>query len=137
MGPDGTVDVSHRGGPPGFLQFKPATGVLTWDEYVGDGMFKSAGNIRATGTMALLVPELPSGDAVELVGTAGIRVRRRDKQPRTAGLLHQRDEYPIQGVMTCHINAAYRLRGLTHPRERLERRQRVTSASSVYEQQPQ
>lgn len=137
VSPDGTVDVSHRGGPPGFLRLDPTASVLAWDEFVGDGMFKSAGNIRATGTIALLVPDLASGDAVELLGAAQVHVSRRDRRPRADALLHQREEYPVQGGITCRVTAAYRLHGLTHPRERLERRQRVTSASPVQEQYPQ
>jgi hypothetical protein len=70
VSPDGGPDVAHRGGPPGFLELDAATRRLTWNEYVGDGVFKSAGNIRATGTMTLLVPDPDSGDGVELLGHA-------------------------------------------------------------------
>jgi hypothetical protein len=136
VSPDGTIDVSHRGGGEGFLEYDSRARVLAWDEYVGDGMFKSAGNIRATGRLTLLVPDLATGDAVELCGRAEVEVRRRDEQPRTTGLLHQQEAYPVQGRLTCQVTAAYRLRALTHPRHRLEKRQRVTSASSVQEQQP-
>lgn len=46
LSPEGKPDVAHRGGPPGFIQLDPSAQMLTWQEYVGDGVFKSAGNIR-------------------------------------------------------------------------------------------
>jgi len=137
ISPGGVADVSHRGGPAGFLRLDPEAGSLEWDEYVGDGMLKSAGNIRATGRMSLLIPDLASGDAVELAGHARVRIVQRDKRPRTESLLQHKEEFPIQGYMTCNIEAAYRLAGLTHPRRRLEKRARVTSASSTDQQAPQ
>ncbi|HXH20524.1 MAG TPA: pyridoxamine 5'-phosphate oxidase family protein [Dehalococcoidia bacterium] len=137
ISPDGIVDVSHRGGPPGFLRLDPPAARLEWDEYVGDGMLKSAGNIRATGRFSLLVPDLTSGDAVELSGTASVRLLRRDKRPRTEGLQQHREDFPVQGYMSCTLEAAFRLTALMNPRRRLEKRQRVTSASPIGQQAPQ
>ncbi|MGE3985151.1 MAG: pyridoxamine 5'-phosphate oxidase family protein [Dehalococcoidia bacterium] len=137
VSPAGVVDVSHRGGEPGFLEFEAANARLSWDEYVGDGMFKSAGNIRAGGRFTLLVLDLASGDAAELHGTAGYETLRTAKQARTDGLEQHPDHFPVQGRMSCRVEAAYRLDALTHPRRRLERRQRVTSCSTTDEQAPQ
>lgn len=134
--PDGVVDVSHRGGPAGFLRWD-AAGCLDWDEFVGDGMLKSAGNIRATGRMSLLVPDLTTGDALELQGRADVQVVQRDKRPRTEGLLQHQEDFPVQGRMSCRIEAVFRLTSFTHPRRRLEKRARVTSASSTDAQAPQ
>ena len=76
VAPDGQPDVSHRGGPPGFLSLDVANGCVSWPEFVGDGMFKSAGNVRGTSQASLLVLDLASGDAAELRGTATYRTRR-------------------------------------------------------------
>jgi hypothetical protein len=135
VSPDGVIDVSHRGGPPGFLRLDAET--VVWEEYVGDGMFKSAGNIRATGTMALLVPDLATGDALELTGHAEVQVRRRDKQPRMDALLQNKHEHPVQGLVTCTVGEAFRLERFMQPRKRLEKRLRVTSASATEQQYPQ
>jgi hypothetical protein len=131
------IDVSHRGGVPGFLEFDAATASLAWDEYVGDGMFKSAGNVRAGGCFTLLVLDLATGAAAELHGSAVYVTSRTAKEARTDGLEQHDERFPVQGRMTCQVEAAYRLDGLTHPRRRLAKRRRVTSRSSKSEQAPQ
>jgi hypothetical protein len=136
VNPEGLVDVSHRGGEPGFLEFDAANASLSWDEYVGDGMFKSAGNIRAGGRFTLLVLDLATGDAAELHGTARYETLRTAKEARTDGLEQHNERFPVQGRMSCRVEAAFRLDGVTHPRRRLETRQRVTSRSSTHEQAP-
>jgi hypothetical protein len=135
VSPTGQIDVSHRGGEPGFLEYDSAGG-LAWDEYVGDGMFKSAGNVRASGRFTLLVLDLPTGDAAELHGTATYTTLRTAKEARSSGLEQHRDPYPVQGRMTCRVEEAYRLDALTLPRRRLEKRQRVTSRSALEQQAP-
>jgi hypothetical protein len=137
VSPDGQPDVSHRGGDAGFLRFDPARGTLSWSEYVGDGMFKSAGNIRATGIATLLVLDLDSGDAAELTGTAVYNTLRTAKQARTDALERHSEQYPVQGAMSLQIQRATRLESLIGSRRRIEKALRVTSASSIDEQAPQ
>ena len=115
VSPGGQPDVSHRGGPPGFLKLNVASDLLTWSEFVGDGMFKSAGNVRASATVSLLMLDLESGDAAQLSGHGEYRTVLRYKQPRTDGLMTNRDPYPVQGEMSVALTAAWRLRGLTSP----------------------
>jgi uncharacterized protein len=134
VSPEGMPDVAHRGGPPGFLELNAAT--LTWSEYVGDGVFKSAGNIRANGVMTLLVADLDSGDGVELSGHATYRNLRASRNQRLSPLEQHQKDFPMQGVMTCKINRAARLRELIRPRRRLEKTA-VTSRSTTDEQAPQ
>jgi hypothetical protein len=137
IGPDGGPDVAHRGGPPGFLELDPSGRRLTWPEYVGDGVFKSAGNVRATGIMTLLVPDHESGDGVELVGRGEYRNIRPERRQRVDSLVQHRDPFPVQGQITCEVTRAVRLRQLLHPRQRIERAIKVTSRSTVDEQAPQ
>ncbi len=134
VSPAGLPDVSHRGGPAGFLTL--AGGVLSWPEYVGDGMFKSAGNVRATGAATLLVLELATGDAAELWGHAAYTTARREPEPRAAGLLQGRDPFPVQGAMRLHLAGAARLTSLMHPRHRAGVTERITSCSPIAEQAP-
>ena len=136
VSPAGMPDVAHRGGKPGFLQFDPAARRLAWSEFVGDGVFKSAGNVRATGTMALLVPDLASGDGAVLFGRAEYVTDAGQRAQREDALVQHREEFPPQGRMTCTIARAERLIGLVHPRERIARAPRVTSRSTVPEQKP-
>ncbi len=51
--PDGQPDCSFKGGPPGFVRIL-APDRLVFPDYDGNGMFKSLGNIRATGRVGLL-----------------------------------------------------------------------------------
>ena len=135
ISPDGGPDVAHRGGPPGFLSLDAAARRLAWPEYLGDGVFKSAGNVRATGTMTLLVVDLDTGDGAELVGRGdytNVRTERRRVEP----LVQHRDPFPVQGTMACDVSHALRLRGLMLPRRRIERAIKVTSRSPVHDQAP-
>ena len=136
VSPAGMPDVAHRGGKPGFLQFDPGARRLAWTEFVGDGVFKSAGNVRATGTMALLVLDLASGDGAVLFGRAEYVTDAGQRAQREDALVQHREEFPPQGRMTCAIARAERLSGLAHPRERIARAPRVTSRSTVPEQKP-
>ncbi|BCX03504.1 MAG: hypothetical protein KatS3mg053_1442 [Candidatus Roseilinea sp.] len=136
VSPQGMPDVAHRGGPPGFLDLNVAAQRLEWSEYVGDGVFKSAGNVRANGVMTLLVPDLESGDGVELIGRAAYRNLRAGRDQRLSPLEQHREDFPVQGVITCEISRAVRLRELIRPRRRLGKTA-VTSRSTVDEQAPQ
>jgi uncharacterized protein len=136
ISPEGGPDVAHRGGPPGFLEFDPAARRLTWGEYVGDGVFKSAGNIRANGAMTLLVPDLESGDGVELIGQGQYINRRTQRGQRLDPLVQQPEHFPLQGVMTFEISQALRLQALMPPRRRIKKTT-ITSRSTVDEQAPQ
>jgi len=136
VSPEGGPDVAHRGGSTGFLELNPANRQLKWSEYVGDGVFKSAGNIRATGTVTLLLPDLDTGDGLELVGRATYRNLRTGRKQRLDALEQHREAQPVQGVMTLEINQALRLRDLMRPRRRLEKTT-ITSRSTVDEQAPQ
>lgn len=137
VSPGGGPDVAHRGGPPGFLTIDAATRTLTWPEFVGDGVFKSAGNVRATGRITLLVVDTGTGDGVELIGNAAYTNVRTQRSARLDPLVQFRDHYPLQGTMTCALECAIRLRGVMHPRTRIEKALKVTSNSTVDEQAPQ
>jgi len=136
LSPDGGPDVAHRGGPPGFIELEPG-GALHWPEYVGDGVFKSAGNVRATGHFTLLVVDAESGDGAELVGKAGYTNTRPERRARVDALVQHRDPFPQQGVIEGTVVEASRLERVIHTRRRVDRTLRVTSASSVGEQAPQ
>jgi uncharacterized protein len=133
--PDGAPDVAHRGGPPGFLKLANDGRKLTWVEYVGDGVFKSAGNVRSTGDFTLLVPDLETGDGVELVGRATYTNHRSDR--RVDPLIQHSEAFPVQGIMDCDITAAFRLRGVWHPRKRIAKAVKITSQHAAHDQAPQ
>lgn len=65
-----SVDVSHRGGRPGFLSIEGDT--LVWPEYAGNSYFNTLGNLLLEPRCALLVPDFATGDLLHLSGTAEI-----------------------------------------------------------------
>ena len=126
VNPAGQPDVSHKGGPAGFVDFDAATRRLSWPELIGNGMFKSAGNVRATGTVSLLALDLASGDAYEFSGRGEYRTELRHEQPRESGLWPSEFDFPTQGVMTVQVEQITLLRGLILPRQRLESQAKIT-----------
>ncbi len=137
ISPAGQPDVSHRGGPPGFFTLDAETQRLTWTEYVGDGMLKSAGNIRTNGIATLLLLDLDSGDAFELAGRAEYTTILRNKRPREEGLERHKEDFPTQGAMTLHVESVSSLRSLIRPRRRVGTAPKITSCSELEEQMPQ
>jgi predicted pyridoxine 5'-phosphate oxidase superfamily flavin-nucleotide-binding protein len=74
-GPDGTpaMDVSHRGGKPGFLRLDDDSGV-TIPDFAGNRYFNTLGNILCTGRAGLVVPDFETGDVLLLTGGAAVGV---------------------------------------------------------------
>jgi hypothetical protein len=135
--PDEKPDVAHRGGPPGFLNLDTANQSLSWQEFVGDGIFKSAGNIRCTNKFTLLVPDFESGDGIEITGQGVFHNLRFDKKERADPLVKHKEDFPIQGIMNCNNIRAFKLTGLLNPRKRLDKAIRITSKMPAWEQAPQ
>lgn len=136
VSPEGRPDVSHKGGPTGFMTFDPNSHLLTWPELIGNGMFKSAGNVRATGTVAVLALDLDSGDAYELCGRGEYRTELRYGEPRESGLWISEQHFPTQGVMTIHVEEVTLLKGMILPRRRVEAEGKITACSPREDQAP-
>jgi len=136
VSPSGMPDVSHRGGPPGFLSLDAPSATLTWSEFVGDGMLKSAGNVRANGQITLLVIDLPTGDAAELTGQATYETLMTRQRARTEGLERHRDPFPPQGRIAMKIETSERLSALMPSRRPIDLA-KLNSSSPLEEQEPQ
>lgn len=65
------LDVSHRGGRPGFLRVD-AGGRISFPDFSGNNLFNTAGNIVADGRIGLFVPDFDTGDALFATGRATI-----------------------------------------------------------------
>lgn len=65
------VDVSHRGGRPGFVRVE-ADGSLTIPDYFGNFLFNTLGNIEQDRRAGLLFVDFASGDLLQLTGAAWI-----------------------------------------------------------------
>lgn len=68
---DSGIDVSHRGGRPGFVRVESGTR-LRIPDYAGNGMFNTLGNIYASGFAGILVMDFTQGKQLQLIGDAGI-----------------------------------------------------------------
>ncbi len=74
-GPNGAaaMDVSHRGGKPGFLRLNDDNGI-TIPDFNGNRYFNTLGNILCTGRAGLIVPDFDSGDLLLLNGDAAVGI---------------------------------------------------------------
>lgn len=70
VGPAGGVDISHRGGRPGFVRTKGD--VLSIPDFRGNRYFNTLGNLLGEPRSALLFPDFDSGDLLQLQGVATI-----------------------------------------------------------------
>jgi hypothetical protein len=68
------VDVSHRGGPPGFIGIDDGPGGLrlTLPDYLGNFFFNTLGNLLAWPLAGLLVPDHEDGSLLQLVARATV-----------------------------------------------------------------
>ncbi|HLF78608.1 MAG TPA: pyridoxamine 5'-phosphate oxidase family protein [Dehalococcoidia bacterium] len=136
VGEAGLPDVSHRGGARGFISLDTTSSTMHWSELIGNGMLKSAGNVRANGTLTLLVLDVETGDAYELSGRGTYETKLRYDEPRSSGLWPHHEDFPVQGEMSVRVTEAWRLQSLIRPRRKLEDEDKVTSCSPVEDQVP-
>ena len=76
------VDVSHRGGPAGFIaQELGASGGLRLriPDYAGNNAFNTLGNISVHPRAGLLVPDFTSGDLLSLAGACTLEWSGRER----------------------------------------------------------
>lgn len=68
------VDVSHRGGRPGFVKLTEEEGrtVLTVPDFSGNNFFNTLGNIAANPRAGLLFIDYAAGNVLSLTGSAGV-----------------------------------------------------------------
>lgn len=68
------VDVSHRGGKPGFVRLSQHAGadLLTIPDFTGNAFFNTLGNILLNPRVGLLFVEFDDGQLLQIVGTATI-----------------------------------------------------------------
>ena len=71
VGAAGGVDVSHRGGKPGFVRVDPS-GTLTVPDFVGNFFFNTLGNISVNPRAGLLFIDFDNGDLLYLAVSAEI-----------------------------------------------------------------
>ncbi len=66
------VDVSHRGGRPGFVQIDDNNRILTFPDFAGNLHFNTIGNLMLNPRAGLLFIDFTRGDLLYLTGTAEV-----------------------------------------------------------------
>jgi hypothetical protein len=135
--PSDIADVSHRGGPPGFLRYDSTATKLSWTEYLGDGMFVSTGNLRRRERAVLVALDFESGDAARLDLDCHYDNALADRHERVDALIQAGEPFPVQGHIRARVRSASRLVGFCRPRIRVVSRSRITSADAIDVQHPQ
>lgn len=92
--PERGLDVSHRGGDPGFVQLLP-DGRIRIPDYIGNSLFNSLGNLLIDSRIALAIPNLKTGTILEITGTATVQWHDRDESDSTGGTHRFVDITPI------------------------------------------
>jgi hypothetical protein len=82
--PERGVDVSHRGGRPGFVRILEGD-VLEVPDYPGNSMFNSLGNVAVDPRAALAFLDFATGEILELRGRASLVWGQNDGEGRTGG----------------------------------------------------
>lgn len=82
--PAGGVDVSHRGGPPGFVQALDAT-TLAVPDYPGNHLYQTLGNFVTNPSAGLTFLDFRTGRTLLLTGTASIVWERAGQETSTGG----------------------------------------------------
>lgn len=82
LGAEGGLDMSHRGGRPGFVGVHG--NVLAIPDFRGNRFFNTLGNLLGDPRAGLLFVDFESGDLLQLQGTAEIEWDPRDAGPAGA-----------------------------------------------------
>jgi predicted pyridoxine 5'-phosphate oxidase superfamily flavin-nucleotide-binding protein len=69
--PEGGADASHRGGRPGFVRVL-AEDRLAFDNYPGNGMFNTLGNLAGHPQAGLLILDFETGDVLQTSGRSRV-----------------------------------------------------------------
>ena len=72
--PEGGADASHRGGPPGFVRVRGARR-LEFDDYPGNNMFNTLGNVSRHPPASLLFVDFEAGHVLQLAGQGRVGPR--------------------------------------------------------------
>ena len=82
--PAGSLDASHRGGPPGFVQALGPTRLRVPD-YGGNSLFNTLGNLALDPACGLVLPDFAAGRLLHLSGHAELLWDQADPQGLTGG----------------------------------------------------
>lgn len=82
--PSSGMDLSHRGGNPGFIQVLSETR-LRIPDYSGNGMFNTLGNFAVNPHAGIVIPDFDNGRTLQLTGRAQVLWDVDDPRNETGG----------------------------------------------------
>ncbi|HSR69693.1 MAG TPA: pyridoxamine 5'-phosphate oxidase family protein [Acidobacteriota bacterium] len=82
--PGGGLDVSHRGGPRGFVEVM-GDGRLRVPDYSGNSLFNTLGNLVEHPKAGLAFVDFEESSILQLIGRARVDFRAQDPQNRSGG----------------------------------------------------
>ena len=101
------VDVSHRGGKPGFVRIN-ADGSLTVPDFMGNQFFNTLGNMQLNPRAGLLFIDFETGDMLQMSGEARVDLDSADIQGFTGAerlwhfiprrIVRRRDASPLRWI---------------------------------------
>lgn len=91
------ADVSHRGGPPGFVRLEGARG-FSIPDYRGNGFFNTLGNLQVNPRAGCLFPDFATGDMVLMTGRAWLETGEVTGPDDTGRRLYFRAEEVIHNL---------------------------------------
>lgn len=83
VGPNG-ADISHRGGPGGFIQCETDTNI-TVPDYPGNGLFNSLGNFKINPAGGILIVDFDQGYFLQLSGKINLEFDKQYPNSATGG----------------------------------------------------
>jgi len=92
--PDRGLDVSHRGGAPGFVRVVDSRR-LRIPDYPGNGMFNTLGNFMVDDHAGLVFPDFEHGQILQLTGTAAVHFDEEEDPRQPTGGSHRYWEFNI------------------------------------------
>ena len=91
---NGGVDVSHRGGPPGFVRVDGNT--LTIPDYRGNRYFNTLGNFVSNPRAALLFVDFAAGDLLHVQGAVEMAWDERLWRVQIERVVRRRAAVPLR-----------------------------------------
>jgi predicted pyridoxine 5'-phosphate oxidase superfamily flavin-nucleotide-binding protein len=82
--PERGLDVSHRGGDAGFVELLP-DGRIRIPDYPGNSLFNSLGNLLIDPRIGIAVPNLRTGDVLQITGQAVVTWHDDDPTDSSGG----------------------------------------------------
>lgn len=81
---DDGLDVSHRGGPVGFVE-RVGPARLRLPDYAGNSLFNTLGNLYVTPRAGIVVLDFDTGNVLQVAGRSTLRFDQRDPRGLTGG----------------------------------------------------